>query len=130
MKIQETSNEEIPTKSSVPCSKPDSTISVKKSQPNTSQVKDNGKKVQQEDDDFAKLIIPKKIVPSRFAKIAAAMGGNVSKANKNQANQKAASNEKAQRTVSARKPTIMPPKIIMSKKNVTTYDNGVVIEEL
>lgn len=136
MKIQEASIEEIPSISKISCSKFIPAISVTKPQTksNTSQAKDTGKKVQQADDDFAKLIIPKTIIPSRLAKMASVMGANVSKSGKNVTNQKNASNAKAQRAVSGKKnPTIFrngSPKIVMSKNNFTTYDNGIVIEEL
>lgn len=124
MKIQEASIEEIPR----PCHQSITAVSETKPpmKSNACPARGTEKKLEQADDDFAKLIIPKKIVPSRFAKIASAMGANMSKAGKNQANQKAVSNEKAQRTI-MRNGT---PKIVMSKNNLTTYDNGVVIEEL
>lgn len=137
MKIQEASIEEIPSISKISCSKSIPAISVTKPQTksNTSQAKDTGKKEQQADDDFAKLIIPKTIIPSRLAKMASVMGANVSKSGKNVTNQKNAFNAKDQRAaVSGKKnPTIFrngSPKIVMSKNNFTTYDNGIVIEEL
>lgn len=132
MKIQEASIEETPPPiSSIP-SKPAIPVTKPQLKSNTAQSKNTRNK--QEDDDFAKLIIPKKIVPSRLAKFASAMGTNVSKTGKNNTNQKAASIRNAQHTVSdKRNPTIMrngTPKIVMSKDNFTTYDNGIVIEEL
>lgn len=133
MKIQEALIEDIPIVFPSPCSKSVPAISVKKPQKksNTSQAKDTVDKVQQADDDFAKLIIPKTIIPSRLAKMASVMG---SKTTKNETTQRNVSNAKAQRTVSdKRNPTIMrngSPKIVMSKNNFTTYDNGIVIEEL
>lgn len=133
MKIQEALIEDIPIVFPSPCSKSGPAISVKKPQKksNTSQAKDTVDKVQQADDDFAKLIIPKTIIPSRLAKMASVMG---SKTTKNETTQRNVSNAKAQRTVSdKRNPTIMrngSPKIVMSKNNFTTYDNGIVIEEL
>lgn len=80
-------------------------------------------------DELAKLIIPKKIVQNKFAKMANSM--EYMKNAKNNANNKAINGDAA----AAVRPKLMKnpnkrPEIVMSKGNVTTYDNGVVIEEL
>lgn len=81
----------------------------------------------QDADDLAKLIIPKRLVPNKFSKMAQTM--QVPKSNEFRGCEATATNRPhVQKTTFSNNKK--RPEIVMSKGNVTTYDNGIVIEEL